>query len=176
MGNDKKSATLRRRTLRAPQREQLMADPTLGAVSNKTLRQMHAVETKAKRGEPKRSGVRCVFSNFLQLILRLNFLSWIFFAICSFGSRRQSGGSDPAPQFKQFKNAFENLLEQQDFSKQKQDMLMKMPDDQKWSLMKQYKGSTLDLIVSGLQFTHTCGTSFPIPFLSCLLKALRDET
>eukprot|EP00339_Tiarina_fusa_P027646 CAMPEP_0117020722 /NCGR_PEP_ID=MMETSP0472-20121206/15722_1 /TAXON_ID=693140 ORGANISM="Tiarina fusus, Strain LIS" /NCGR_SAMPLE_ID=MMETSP0472 /ASSEMBLY_ACC=CAM_ASM_000603 /LENGTH=329 /DNA_ID=CAMNT_0004726015 /DNA_START=1026 /DNA_END=2012 /DNA_ORIENTATION=- len=50
------------------------------------------------------------------------------------------------PSYSTFKFAFDSLLEQQDFSKKKKEMLKKMSEKEKWSLLNQYKGSTLELL------------------------------
>ena len=56
--DSKKTATLRRRTLRNDVREGLMSDSkTSRTMSVNTLRQMHAAETKAKKEGPKRNSV-----------------------------------------------------------------------------------------------------------------------
>lgn len=54
--------------------------------------------------------------------------------------------SPAVPSFSKFKFAFDSLLEEADFSKQKKTVLKKMPDNEKWKLLTQYKGSTLDML------------------------------
>eukprot|EP01094_Clydonella_sp_ATCC50884_P016119 TRINITY_DN2682_c0_g1_i3.p1 TRINITY_DN2682_c0_g1~~TRINITY_DN2682_c0_g1_i3.p1 ORF type:complete len:1232 (-),score=573.06 TRINITY_DN2682_c0_g1_i3:945-4640(-) len=53
----------------------------------------------------------------------------------------------------QLQQAFATLLEREDFSSKKKHMLNKLSDDQKWELMEQYAGSTLELMKNrpGLQ-------------------------
>lgn len=56
-------------------------------------------------------------------------------------------GEDLVPAYSKFKAAFESLLEGQDFSKKKKETLQKMSKEQKWTLLTQYKDSTLYLLV-----------------------------
>eukprot|EP00013_Stygamoeba_regulata_P005514 CAMPEP_0177637074 /NCGR_PEP_ID=MMETSP0447-20121125/4778_1 /TAXON_ID=0 /ORGANISM="Stygamoeba regulata, Strain BSH-02190019" /LENGTH=1732 /DNA_ID=CAMNT_0019138979 /DNA_START=143 /DNA_END=5342 /DNA_ORIENTATION=+ len=56
---------------------------------------------------------------------------------------------DPAMPFSKFKGAFDNLLEEQDFSNKKREALKKLPAQEKWALLTQYKGSTLELLRKG---------------------------
>lgn len=53
----------------------------------------------------------------------------------------------------QLQQAFATLLEREDFSSKKKHVLNKLSDDQKWELMEQYAGSTLELMKNrpGLQ-------------------------
>jgi hypothetical protein len=52
-----------------------------------------------------------------------------------------------APSFSRFKVAFDNLLQDGDFSKTKKEEITKLPNNQKWEMLKQYKSSTLDMLV-----------------------------
>jgi len=50
------------------------------------------------------------------------------------------------PSYSKFKYAFERMLTQQDFSTKRQETLKKLPPNQKWKLLTQYKGSTLEML------------------------------
>ena len=66
----------------------------------------------------------------------------------SFFSTNLSTAEDLIPAYSKFKGAFESLLEGQDFSKKKRELLQRMSKEQKWSLLTQYKDSTLHLLVT----------------------------
>ena len=59
---------------------------------------------------------------------------------------KPSDSDKDIPSFSKFKFAFDSLLEEQDFSKKKKEMLKKLPETEKWTLLTQYKGSTLELL------------------------------
>ena len=48
------------------------------------------------------------------------------------------GGSGAPLNYNQFKDAWEGLMTQQDFSKQRKQMLEGMSDEAKWALLNQY--------------------------------------
>ncbi|KYQ92217.1 RasGEF domain-containing protein [Tieghemostelium lacteum] len=50
------------------------------------------------------------------------------------------------PSFSKFKPVFEQLLEDQDFSKKKRENLQKLSKQEKWNLLLQYKNSTLKML------------------------------
>ena len=57
-----------------------------------------------------------------------------------------------APSFSKYKVAFDNLLQDGDFSKNKKEEISKLPNSQKWDMLKQYKSSTLDMLVRKKMF------------------------
>ena len=57
-----------------------------------------------------------------------------------------------APSFSKYKVAFDNLLQDGDFSKNKKEEISKLPNSQKWEMLKQYKSSTLDMLVRKKSF------------------------
>ncbi|KAL6065502.1 Receptor-like protein kinase 2 [Balamuthia mandrillaris] len=52
------------------------------------------------------------------------------------------------PSYSKFKVAFDRLLSEQDFSNRRKETLKKLPANQKWKLLTQYKGSTLEMLAS----------------------------
>jgi hypothetical protein len=51
------------------------------------------------------------------------------------------------PDFRKFKAAFDSLMEESDFSKNKKEEVSKYSTDKKWQLLKEYKSSTLNMLV-----------------------------
>lgn len=54
---------------------------------------------------------------------------------------------EDVPAFSKFKNVFESFMEELDLSKTKKDAISKMSPDKKWFFMREYKQSTLNLLV-----------------------------
>lgn len=61
-------------------------------------------------------------------------------------SSSSSKAAELVPTYSKFKGAFNSLLDEQDFSTKKKEILKKMSTEQKWNLLTQYKGSTLELL------------------------------
>ncbi len=83
-------------------------------------------------------------------------------ALSFLGVLISTAGEDLIPAYSKFKGAFESLLEGQDFSKKKKEHLQRMSKEQKWSLLTQYRDSTLHLLVTLPQLTINLGTTLTI--------------
>eukprot|EP01132_Coremiostelium_polycephalum_P007586 gene7586-9327_t len=65
----------------------------------------------------------------------------------SSGQQQNLSNSDGSiPSFSKFKGSFDQLLEEQDFSKKKRESLQKLSKEQKWNLLLQYRNSTLKML------------------------------
>ncbi|KAF2076346.1 hypothetical protein CYY_002352 [Polysphondylium violaceum] len=67
-------------------------------------------------------------------------------ASSSSSSSSLSTSDGSIPSYSKFKGTFDQLLEEQDFSKKKRETLNKLSKEQKWNLLLQYKNSTLKML------------------------------
>ena len=67
------------------------------------------------------------------------------------------------------------LQDREDFSQTKKHMLNKLSDEEKWELMGQYAGSTLELMVrwNGIFRLRSIGICLTIMFLCLILKEMK---